>query len=103
MRLDKGKITPIYGFIPGNGNVVEIARIDEPTRTKLAGLADALHGVRAELGLPQLLALLTIANEPGLSVNELAERLALPQQTTSRHVAALSWRYQGIFGFSGRL
>jgi DNA-binding MarR family transcriptional regulator len=72
--------------------------IDSKRRAKLAGLANALHLLPAEIGLPQLLALLAIAGEPGLSVNELADRLGMPQQTASRHVAVLAGRYQGMFG-----
>jgi DNA-binding MarR family transcriptional regulator len=74
------------------------ASLDQKTQTKLAALASALRPLQTELGLPQLLALLTIAGEPGLSVNELADRLDLPQQTASRYVAALAGRYQGAFG-----
>ncbi len=74
------------------------ANESEEMRATLAALANALRAVQDELALPQLLALLTIANDPGLSVNELAERLNLPQQTASRYVAALAGRYQGMFG-----
>ncbi len=62
---------------------------------------DRLHQIRAallelqgSLSLAQLVALATIAIEPGLSVNELADRLKIPQQTASRHVAILTGRYQ---------
>jgi DNA-binding MarR family transcriptional regulator len=89
---------PIYGFALRNGKMADKATIDKNTQAKLAALADALRLLQAEIGLPQLLALLTIAGEPGLSVNELAERLGLPQQTASRHVAVLTGRYQGMFG-----
>ena len=78
--------------------MAEKATVSEDTRAKMVNLANALRPVQDELGLPQLLALLTIASEPGLSVNDLADRLDLPQQTTSRHVAALAGRYQGMFG-----
>jgi DNA-binding MarR family transcriptional regulator len=44
--------------------------------------------------LPQALALIVIAKNPGLSVNELAEKLDQPQQTVSRHVSVLLGRYQ---------
>jgi DNA-binding MarR family transcriptional regulator len=37
-----------------------------------------------------------IALEPGLSVNELSERMAMPQQSTSRYVATLLGRYQTL-------
>jgi DNA-binding MarR family transcriptional regulator len=74
------------------------ADIHQKTQAKLAGLASALRLLQSEIGLPQLLALLAIAQEPGLSVGELADRLGLPQQTASRHVAILAGRYQGMFG-----
>lgn len=77
--------------------MVEKATLDKMTQERLAGLANALRVVQFELGLPQLLSLLAIAAEPGLSVNELAERVGLPQQTASRHVATLAGRYQGAF------
>lgn len=60
----------------------------------LRDMRDALAGVQAELSLPQLVSLLTIAAEPGLSVNDLADRTGLPQQTASRYVAILLGRYE---------
>jgi DNA-binding MarR family transcriptional regulator len=95
--VDIRKNAPICGLILRNGKMTDKASLDEETAAKLAGLANALRPLQAELGLPQLLALLTIAGEPGLSVNGLADRLDLPQQTASRHVAALAGRYQGVF------
>ncbi len=61
----------------------------------LERLSRGLQALQSDLSLPQLLALLRIAVEPGLSVNELGERLGASQQTASRHVAALLGRYQG--------
>ncbi len=60
----------------------------------LRSLLAALQKVSDELTLDQVTALLTIAVEPGLSVNDLAERLGIPQQTISRHVGVLLGRYQ---------
>lgn len=60
----------------------------------LRTLLSALQKVSDELALGQVTALLAIAVEPGLSVNELAERLGTPQQTISRHVGVLLGRYQ---------
>jgi DNA-binding MarR family transcriptional regulator len=62
---------------------------------RLESLLTCLQPLQSELSLPQLLALFQIALNPGLSVNELGERLSCPQQTASRHVAALLGRYQG--------
>jgi DNA-binding MarR family transcriptional regulator len=64
--------------------------------SKLIGkLRSALEPVVLEgLSLEVLSALLTIAAEPGLSVNELADRLNAPQQTASRYASVLLGRYQ---------
>jgi DNA-binding MarR family transcriptional regulator len=62
--------------------------------TRLAALSEALSTWQSVLSLPQVLALIVIGTTPGLSVNELAERLGQPQQTVSRHVAVLLGRYQ---------
>jgi DNA-binding MarR family transcriptional regulator len=61
---------------------------------RLAALSEALTPWQTALSLSQVLALTAIARTPGLSVNELAENLGLPQQTVSRHVAILLGRYQ---------
>jgi DNA-binding MarR family transcriptional regulator len=47
-----------------------------------------------ELTLPLALTLLAVAREPGLSVNQLAERIGAPQQTASRYAAILQGRYE---------
>jgi DNA-binding MarR family transcriptional regulator len=62
--------------------------------SRLDAIFKAFSKYQAEISLPQALALITIARTPGLSVNELAERLDQPQQTVSRHVAVLLGRYQ---------
>ncbi len=54
--------------------------------------------LQSELNLPQLVALLSVAIEPGLSVNDLADRVAVPQQTASRYVAVLLGRYESASG-----
>jgi DNA-binding MarR family transcriptional regulator len=56
-------------------------------------LLRALVPVEETLGLPLLLALAAIAREPGLSVNDLADRIGAPQQSASRYVATLQGRY----------
>jgi DNA-binding MarR family transcriptional regulator len=70
---------------------------DEFTLSETSRL-DAIFRVftecQAEISLPQALALIVIARTPGLSVNELAEKLDQPQQTVSRHVSILLGRYQ---------
>jgi DNA-binding MarR family transcriptional regulator len=63
-------------------------------RNRLASVSAALTPWQTALNLPQVLALVAIARMPGLSVNELADSLGLPQQTVSRHVAILLGRYQ---------
>ena len=62
----------------------------------LIALRDALASLHDQLSLPQLTCLLAVAAEPGLSVNQLAERTGLPQATASRHVSTLMGRYQEI-------
>jgi len=62
--------------------------------SRLDAIFKALTKWQAEISLPQALALIVIAKNPGLSVNELAEKLDQPQQTVSRHVSVLLGRYQ---------
>lgn len=57
-------------------------------------LRAVLAAVPQGLGLGPLGALLAVAVEAGLSVNDLAERIGAPQQTASRYVAQLMGRYQ---------
>ena len=69
--------------------------IEGKFKNKLTSLIKGLGPIQKELSLPQLLTLLQIAVNPGLSVNDLAEKLGVPQQTASRHVSGLLGRYQG--------
>ena len=68
--------------------------LSQRDRRKLADLRLALAPVQTTLSLPMVVALLTLAIEPGLSVNELAERTGTSQQTASRHVSILMGRYE---------
>lgn len=61
-------------------------------------LRAVLAAVPPGLGLGPLGALLAVAEEAGLSVNDLAERIGAPQQTASRYVAQLLGRYQESAG-----
>lgn len=70
------------------------AEFAESEASRLEAVFSALANCQSELSLPQVLALIAIARRPGLSVNDLAERLDLPQQTVSRHVSVLLGRYQ---------
>lgn len=71
------------------------AMVSEQEDTKrLERLSRALKPVQETLALPTLLALIEIGKSPGMSVNELAERIGSPQQTASRHAAILLGRYQ---------
>ncbi|MDX8458188.1 hypothetical protein [Mesorhizobium humile] len=58
---------------------------------RLSGAIATLPGLKLEL----LASLLTIAAEPGLSVNELADKTATPQASASRYVSVLTGRYHG--------
>jgi DNA-binding MarR family transcriptional regulator len=62
--------------------------------SRLDAIFAAFLNCQSEISLPQAMALIAIARHPGLSVNELAERLEQPQQTVSRHVSVLLGRYQ---------
>jgi DNA-binding MarR family transcriptional regulator len=62
-------------------------------QSRSASVGGALKKVQDDLSLPQLVALLAIGSTPGLSVNELAERIGAPQQSTSRYVSVLTGRY----------
>ena len=62
--------------------------------SRLEAVLAALKPWQSMISLSQALALIVIASHPGLSVNELAEKLEQPQQTVSRHVAILLGRYQ---------
>jgi DNA-binding MarR family transcriptional regulator len=61
---------------------------------QLGAVLDALRSSGSDLSLPLLMTLVAVAREPGLSVNELAERVQVPQQTASRYVGILQGRYQ---------
>jgi DNA-binding MarR family transcriptional regulator len=65
-----------------------------PRVDDFATILNGLSGLPAGMTLPLLKTLLMIAARPGLSVNELAEQLGLPQQSASRYVAILQGRYQ---------
>ena len=71
---------------PQNLRPSELAQLDR--------LRAAISPSQSSLSLAQLVTLLTIALEPGLSINELAERIGAPQQTASRHASVLLGRYQ---------
>jgi len=65
-------------------------------REDISRIATALKTINASLGISELTALLAIAANPGLSVNEMAAELAVPQQTASRHIRNLADRQKGI-------
>jgi len=66
-------------------------------RLRLKALRDALAPIQTSVNLPMLMALLSLAVEPGLSVNELADRTGTSQQTASRHASILMGRYESEF------
>jgi len=68
--------------------------LSEADRNKLQAFYLALGVVGDELSLPVLRALLAIAIRPGLSVNELADDLGVPQQSASRYASILLGRYE---------
>ena len=60
---------------------------------RLGALLTALHSIDVDLSLPLLLTLVAVARQPGMSINGLAKRIQVPQQTASRYVAILQGRY----------
>jgi DNA-binding MarR family transcriptional regulator len=65
---------------------------------QLDAVLAALRSMGGDLSLPLLITLFTIARTPGISINELADRIQVPQQTASRYVAILQGRYQMASG-----
>jgi DNA-binding MarR family transcriptional regulator len=61
---------------------------------RLDALLKVLQTIERDIGAPLLVALVSIAREPGLSISELADRIGAPQQTASRYAAILQGRYQ---------
>jgi DNA-binding MarR family transcriptional regulator len=61
---------------------------------RLDAVLRALRSVGGDLSLPLLMTLVAIAREPGLSINDLVDRIQVPQQTASRYVAILQGRYK---------
>jgi DNA-binding MarR family transcriptional regulator len=70
----------------------------DPHVERVQYLRAVLKAVPNGVGLGQLAALLAVAAEAGLSVNDLSDRIDAPQQTASRYVAQLIGRYQDDFG-----
>lgn len=68
--------------------------VNLPTSSEMRVLSDFKDFVTRSKELPTstLLALLTIALRPGLSINELAEALNMPQQSASRYASILLGR-----------
>ena len=62
-------------------------------KQKLEQFRLALAPVQTSMSLPMVVTLLTLAIEPGLSVNELADRTKTTQQTASRYISILMGRY----------
>jgi DNA-binding MarR family transcriptional regulator len=68
--------------------------LGEEKQSVLSAVATFLGLVDRDLGLPLSRTLLQAALHPGLSINDLAEQLGVPQQTASRYVAVLQGRYE---------
>jgi DNA-binding MarR family transcriptional regulator len=63
-------------------------------KNKLERIFLGLKSIGPDLSLPLLLTILVVARRPGLSINDLADELDVPQQTASRYVSVLQGRYQ---------
>jgi DNA-binding MarR family transcriptional regulator len=83
---------PDSEYIPGDGCCT--AFMTSLNSDQLNAVLAALRSVGSDLSLPLLITLVAIARDPGLSINELADRIQVPQQTASRYVAILQGRYQ---------
>ena len=81
---------PAFDTIPPN---LGINSISETAKVRLLQLQGGLSAAEG-LSLANLVCLIAIGLEPGISVNELAERTGYPQQSVSRYVGTLLGRYQ---------
>jgi len=61
---------------------------------RLDSLYRLLCSLGPDLNLALALTIVSVARSPGLSVNELAEHMDVPQQTASRYAAILQARYE---------
>ena len=61
---------------------------------QLDAVLAAMRSAGTDLSLPLFTTLVAVARDPGLSINDLAECMQIPQQTASRYVAVLQGRYQ---------
>jgi DNA-binding MarR family transcriptional regulator len=68
--------------------------LSKPATKRLDAVLAALRSLGSDLSLPLLVTLVAIARDPGLSINDLSDRIEVPQQTASRYVAILQGRYQ---------
>ena len=82
---------PNIGYIRTEPNLKRELAKEDIERLSLLRLS--LGKLQDAISLPQLVALLCIGVEPGLSVNDLAERMGIPQQTASRYASVLLGRY----------
>ena len=80
---------------PINSSISHAGKVVASEIDRLEALLAAVPG---DLALPQLRALVAIAAEPGISVNELPQRIDVPQQSASRYVSVLLGRYQDPMG-----
>jgi DNA-binding MarR family transcriptional regulator len=68
-------------------------RAEEKLNDRVEAILRAFHSLDNEMTLPVLMTLFTVMRHPGISINDLAEKIAIPQQTASRYVAILLGRY----------
>lgn len=87
MRMNPNPGT--YPYMGTSGNA-----LNQSHDSQLEAVLKTLRSLQPDLNLSLAVTLLAVAREPGLSVNELAERVAAPQQTVSRYVAILQGRYE---------
>lgn len=68
--------------------------LDQDYNDSLEALRVELASLQGHMSLHHLVTIMTIHLSPGMSVNELADTTAVPQQTASRTIATLMGRYQ---------
>jgi uncharacterized membrane protein len=74
----------------------ELDKSEKPTLAGLRGVVTAAREVDPEMPAQTLLALLEVANEPGITMKDLQDRLGLSSAATSRVISRLSeWERHG--------
>jgi DNA-binding MarR family transcriptional regulator len=80
---------------------LEMEKSEKPMLAGLRGVITAAREVDPEMPAQTLLALLEVANEPGMTMKDLQEKLGLSSAATSRVISRLSeWEKHGVAGLN---